>query len=178
MVQFYFLSILINILAGLVLVYGLNLTKKDYGLSLSDEDSSLSEEPVFSDEDDDEDPFADKKSSKEVPVSKKNEKGGVVAVNNPAVRIILGVLAFFVGVMKILSVYSGDIPVVGDLLPAIAGLFGGTSLLIEYFIYSSSYEPNIPDGVQSVFIDSRKYIGVLCIVAGILHFIFPKVLLL
>ena len=173
MVQFYFLSILINILAGLVLVYGLNLTRQG--------EDALGDEPNFDteiSESDDEDPFSDSESSLAKNSVKKNEKNGVVAFNNPAVRLILGVLAFFVGVMKILSVYSGDIPVVGDLLPALAGLAGGTSLLIEYFISASTYEPSIPDGIQSVFIDSRKYIGVLCIAAGILHFVFPKVLLL
>ena len=80
--------------------------------------------------------------------------------------------------MKILSVFRNDIPVIGDLVPALAGLAGGAALLVEYYVSSSAADSTIPDNIQTVFIDSRKYIGVFCLLAGLLHFVFPQVMLL
>ena len=53
MVQFYFLSVLINIIAGLILVYGMNLCEKN------DLIPSSAKSTDFSEDIDDEDPFAD-----------------------------------------------------------------------------------------------------------------------
>ena len=90
----------------------------------------------------------------------------------------MGIVAVVVGLMKVLSVFKG-IPIIGDLLPAVAGLAGGASILLEYYSCSTSSDDfELADNVRAVFIDSRKYIGVLCIVAAVLHFVFPGALLL
>ncbi len=81
-------------------------------------------------------------------------------------------------VMKILSVFRNDVPVIGDLLPAVAGLLGGASILLEYYIYSTDTEIGISENVQKVFIDSRKGIGYFCFAVALLHFVFPQVLFL
>ena len=51
-------------------------------------------------------------------------------------------------------------------------------MLVEYYVSSSAAGSTIPDNIQTVFIDSRKYIGVFCLLAGLLHFVFPQVMLL
>lgn len=147
MAQFYFLSVLLNILAGLILIYGKNLVQ----LKSSSEDSSNS--------------------------SQENSFGGL-NFDSPEFRLVVGVLCVFVAVMKILSVFRNDIPVIGDLLPSIAGFLSGASILLEYYISASSEDDSVPPAVYKIFIDSRKYIGVICIAAGILHFVFPQVMLL
>ncbi|MCR5319413.1 MAG: hypothetical protein K6E22_14430 [Treponema sp.] len=174
MVQFYFLSVLINIIAGLILVYGMNLTEKN-GLA-----PVASQATDFSEDIDDEDPFADIAPASSPEPSSRDEASKTSlmrGVNNPVFRLVIGVLAIFIGFMKILSVFSGDLPIIGDFLPAFAGILGGASMLIEYF-ESSSDSIYIPDNIQTIFIDSRKYIGVICVAAGVLHFVFPKVILL
>ena len=175
MVQFYFLSVLINIIAGLILIYGMNLAEKN---SLVPSETKYTD---FSEDIDDEDPFADlasPKASAETPAQSEAANTAILkGVNNPVFRLVIGVLAIFIGFMKILSVFSGDLPVIGDFLPAFAGILGGASMLIEYF-ESSSDSIYIPDNIQTIFIDSRKYIGVICVAAGVLHFVFPKVILL
>ncbi|HBG65870.1 MAG TPA: hypothetical protein DDW78_05305 [Treponema sp.] len=156
MEQFYFLSVLFNILAGLILVYGRDLTKGDEaddGLELIEDGSGEGEKEqgaLFKDFD---------------------------GFNNATFRLVIGILSAFVGIMKLLAAYDG-IPVLGDLLPALAGVAAGASLLIEYYLLNASDPDTLPEGLQGIFIDSRKYIGVLCLIVGLLHFIFPRVLVL
>ena len=177
MIQFYFLSVLINIIAGLILIYGIDLTENEAAVP----SVSTSGTTDFSEDIDDEDPFADLDSASSPASSAAGDEASrtsvMKGVNNPVFRLVIGVLAVFIGFMKILSVFSGDLPIIGDILPAFAGLLGGASLLIEYFV-SSSDSIYVPDNIQTVFIDSRKSIGVICVVAGLLHFILPKVILL
>ena len=153
MVQFYFLSVLINIIAGLILVYGMNLCEKN------DLIPSSAKSTDFSEDIDDEDPFADIEAPASSPAPSAQDQAANTAilkgVNNPVFRL----------------------PIIGDFLPAFAGILGGASMLIEYF-ESSSDSIYIPDNIQTIFIDSRKYIGVICVAAGVLHFVFPKVILL
>mgnify|MGYP006916079619 CR=1 FL=1 len=166
MVQFYFLSILFNILAGLILVYGRNLTvseSADY--SFSDDFDSDEDKDLFSDD-------AESKPEEAKQSAFKDFEG----FNGLTFRLVLGVLCVFVGLMKLLSSYN--IAFIGDIIPAFAGFLGGASLLIEYYAASSDNTAAIPVNVQNVFIDSRKYIGVFCLVAGVLHFICPRVLFL
>lgn len=146
MAQFYFLSVLLNILAGLILIYGKNLV----GLKSSDNDSESAQKISF----------------------------GGLNFDSPGFRLVVGVLCVFVAVMKILSVFRNDIPVIGDLFPVVAGFLSGASILLEYYIFTSSESDSVPPAVYKVFIESRKYIGIICIVAGIFHFVFPQVMLL
>lgn len=145
MIQFYFLSILFNLLAGLILVYCRDLTIDE---DFSVESGSENDDPEL--------------------------LNGFKGLDNSTFRLVLGGLSVLVGIMKLLSSY--DVAVVGDLIPALVSLLGGASLIIEY--YSVSSENIIPEHVQSLFIDNRKYIGVACIVAAVLHFILPNVLFL
>ena len=147
MAQFYFLSVLLNVLCGLILVYGTNLASGE--IPSSDAADTGSEE--------------------------KSLKDGFKGFDNKTFRLIIGILSVFVGILKFLSVYRNDIPVIGDLLPALAGLMGGASILLEYFMGTTTEEINIPEAVKKIFIECRKYIGVGCLVVGVLHFIFPQV---
>ena len=90
MAQFYFLSVLLNILAGLILIFGRNLA-----------------EPLAEGDDDD--------GESAITI-------GSFSLDNSGFRLVVGILCVFVALMKILSVFKGDVPVVGDLLPVLAGL--------------------------------------------------------
>lgn len=165
MTQFYFLSILFNIIAGLILVYGENFCADINSTELS----KATEETE------------DKAKKENAFIKKANIEaisGKFDNLNNEILRLVTGILCVFVGLMKLLSVYRNDIPVIGDLVPVIAGFAGGASLLLEYFIIHSTTNIELTDNVKKVFIDSRKYIGLFCLLAGILHFIFPQVILL
>jgi hypothetical protein len=99
------------------------------------------------------------------------------SLQNETFRLILGVLCSLVGLLKLLSPVQGDIPVVGDLVPAAAGLAAGLVLLFDYYRGRSFFEEG--DGrMKAVFTVNRKGIGLAVMVTAVLHFIFPGVLLL
>lgn len=199
MAQFYFLSVLFNIIAGLILIYGKDLTKKNStDLILSDKEDNSDDENIFADETSSENSalkdsedfsqeeiFSSDKDDKKSSEKSKNQKKkssetskNFDFLNNSTFRLICGVLCVFVGIMKFLSVFRNDVPVIGDLIPALAGLSGGVSLLLEYYISHATTKNELPSWVNKVFIESRKYIGIFCLLAGLLHFVFPQVVLL
>lgn len=127
MLQFYFLSIFLNLLIGVALIY-----------------------------------FNSEK---------------LALVNDQIFQLVIGILSVFVGLIKLLSAVRG-IPFLGDLLPAIANFLGGGALLVNYYTEKSNNELTLPNFVQLIFIDKKKYIGIGCVVIAIIHFIAPDVLFL
>ena len=135
MLQFYFLSIVMNLLAGYLLFTGDAGAVLEFksGFSLKDE----------------------------------------------TVRLVVGILSALVGLMKLLSVVEGDVPVIGDLIPALAGFLSGFILIYEYYKNRSSLNVSEKtEKIDRILVSNRKIIGALAIIAAVLHFIFPRVLLL
>jgi hypothetical protein len=136
MIQFYFLSILLNAVGGFVL-----FTNGGEG-----ERSAIEDEIHFS-------------------------------LRSETFRLILGLLCALMGLLKLLSPVQGDIPVIGDLIPAAAGLAAGFILLFDYYHGRSFFEDG--DGRMKTLITvNRRWIGLAVMVTAVLHFIFPAVLLL
>lgn len=136
MLQFYFLSVLLNAITGYVLLFAVD----------RDSLSSTSKVPeVLFDE---------------------------------TFRLVLGILTALTGFFKLLTVVRGDIPVIGDLLPALAGLAGGITLLYEFYKTRSTFqEENLPHIIK-VIVTGQNYIGIGLIACAVLHFLFPTVLFL
>jgi len=137
MLQFYFLSILLNLITGFVL--------------------------LFADKDDME--------------SFQGIKMPVIAYDE-TFRLIIGILSGITGFFKLLTAVRGDVPVIGDLVPALAGLAGGFTLLYEFYRTRSSIEEDtLPPFIQKI-VSSKRYVGIACIIAAVLHFLFPTILFL
>lgn len=91
----------------------------------------------------------------------------------------LGIAAVLAGVLRLLSVTEGDVPVVGDLLPALSGVVLGASLL------TMAYEER-PQHVDSPFLSTmnrvllqpRRVTGTAFAIIGGVHFLIPGVLIL
>lgn len=137
MLQFYFLSILLNSLTGLTLIFN----------SYSDKaQDSLKNVPEF--------------------------------FTNKTFKLIIGILCCFTALIKLLTSFPGSILIMGDLLPAIVGVLGGIALLIDYYLNNSPSETKLNPKLESVFVTNKKYIGILCILSALLHFLFPRVIIL
>ena len=80
--------------------------------------------------------------------------------------------------MKLLSPIQYDIPVVGDLVPAFAGIVAGASLLLDWYQERSEVQFSLPGPLSVAYTSGRKYIGVFCLIAAVLHFIFPTAMFL
>ncbi|MDR3173354.1 MAG: hypothetical protein LBU19_03810 [Treponema sp.] len=99
------------------------------------------------------------------------------SLRNETFRMVLGMLCALIGLLKLLSPVQGDIPVVGDLVPAAAGLTAGFVLLFDYYHGRSFFEDG--DGkMKTIITVNRRWIGFAIMAAAFLHFIFPGVLLL
>jgi hypothetical protein len=91
------------------------------------------------------------------------------------VKFSLGIFSLIIGLFKILTPTSGDIPVVGDLVPALSGIILGAVLLLEFFRAKSDVSSETISKIDRVVVQNRKYIGIAGIVAGVLHFLMPGV---
>lgn len=165
MVQFYCLSVVVNIFVGLILVYGTKLSKKNAVESLEDDSQELVEQTEVAEE------------KSKVPAEKNNNKESF-GLGNRNLRFFIGIVSVIVGFVKLFSAYRG-IPILGDLLPAAAGMVGGLSVLLEYYSATASdKEFELQDKFRILFVDSRKYIGVLCLLSALLHFAVPNFIIL
>jgi len=141
MVQFYFLSIVANLIGGLALSSGY-LDQRFSGMS----------------------------GVKEFFESR------------PGIRVTIGVVSVIVGVLKLLSVTTGDVPVVGDLIPALTGLIVGVALLFERYKEKSTI-PSETQGaalnaVDRIVLKNKTLLGSIAMIVGVLHFLLPRVLFL
>ncbi len=137
MLQFYFLSVLLNALTGFMLI------------------------------------FVDTDEPETVIEGKLPQ-----VMRDETFRLILGILTCITGFFKLLTAVRGDIPVIGDLFPAFAGLIGGFTLLYDFYRRRSTVdEETLPPVVQKI-VNGRKYVGISALLAAVLHFLFPTVLFL
>jgi len=134
MLQFYFLSIFANMLAGLTLT-------SDY---------FAEKFKVFL-------PF------KEL-FSKKN------------VKTTIGIAAFVVGFLKLLL--PVQTVVVGDLLPALAGLTMGTGLILGIIKERAKVSAETVDNLEKTVMTYRVPLGIAGLVVSALHFLLPRALFL
>jgi hypothetical protein len=137
MYQIYFLSILLNLVAGIVLAH-----------------ESLMEKISF-----------DKVIVPDL-------------LQNPGFKAGLGVFTFVVGFLKFLSVTQGDVPVAGDLLPALSGLIMGFTLVLQYYKEKSNVTTDAVKTMDNIFAKNRNFIGIIGIIIAVIHFFLPRVLFL
>ena len=134
MVQFYFLSIFVNLIGGLLLA-GDVLNKQFSKLDILQE--------LF---------------------------------KAPAYLLSFSIISGVTGIFKIISVFNGDVPVIGDLIPALISMLIAVYLFITW---QKSRDQDINTAFEKTdsLIDKYKNIlGIAAIVISLLHFFFPNVL--
>jgi hypothetical protein len=105
---------------------------------------------------------------------KKNE-----ALNNPTFQLALGIVSIATGVLKILSPTMDGLPILGDLVPAGAGIAGG--LLMVFGISRQNKASPSPSSLETLGVSLlrfRKPLGLGLFASALLHFLFPKALFL
>lgn len=101
-----------------------------------------------------------------------------IFLQDHTIRLVIGILTFITGFFKLLTVMRGDIPVVGDLLPAIAGMTAGFTMLLEFYKSNSNVTTDTLEKLDSIFVTRRRMIGIAAMSIGFVHFLFPNVLFL
>jgi hypothetical protein len=100
------------------------------------------------------------------------------SLKDGTVRLVLGILAMATGILKLLSSVEGDMPVLGDLVPAVIGFGAGFVLAFEYYQSRAALDDEKGESIGQVLVRNKKIIGIVAMAAAVLHFLFPKVLLL
>ena len=93
-------------------------------------------------------------------------------------RFALGVATIIAGVLKLLSPIKDDVPFIGDLFPAAAGIVAGFALIYENI--RAKKISDVIDRSASIrrLLDSKTYIGIAAMAAAALHFLFPSVVII
>jgi hypothetical protein len=94
------------------------------------------------------------------------------------IKVVLVILSAFVGLFKILSVTRGDVPVVGDLLPALSLFLIAFINALQYYTGKSDVIGEGRERMEKIFLSNQSIFGVAAMVIGFLHFLFPGVLFL
>lgn len=137
MLQFYFLSVVTNVLAGLTLT-------ADY---FGERSSAFA-------------PFKD-------------------LLGRGSVRTAVGAGAFLVGFLKLLIRSTpADVPVVGDLLPAVAGLAMGGALVLSILRERGTVADGKVNSLEQTLMGYRVPLGIAGMAVSVLHFLLPGALFL
>ncbi len=99
-------------------------------------------------------------------------------LRDPTVRLIVGILTLVVGFFKLLTVMRGDIPVIGDFVPSLAGMAAGFSLLLEFYRSTATVTTEGLERLDRIFIANRRIVGIVAMTSGLVHFLFAGVVLL
>ena len=124
MLQFYFLSVFFNLIAGFVLV------------------------------------------------NDKKEILDLAVLRDKTFRIVLGAVCAVTGVIKLFVVVHTSAVIVGDLLPAVAGMIAGLCLVIQ------DNQQKLPEWFNRIFMTNKLIVGFVCLGIALLHFVFPGALFL
>lgn len=148
MLQMYFLSIILNVLAGLIL---------------------LSKKPV--------------EDTTEAPEKKRNlieDMNKSLSENNffqnKSFALVIAILALLTGIIKLFCVAKGGIIILGDLLPALAGITAGFAILLNYYLSTATVATNLPAFLKTIFVDNISWVGIIACTIALLHFIMPGVI--
>jgi hypothetical protein len=106
------------------------------------------------------------------------ESGFRFSPDNETFRLILGIMTILTGLLKLLSAVQGDLPVIGDLVPALTGFAAGGTLILEYYQNRSLVDSGAAEKPGGALIKNKRLIGFVSLTAAALHFLFPSVLLL
>lgn len=108
---------------------------------------------------------------------------GFVAVKDffngkPGLRVTIGIVAFLTGFLKLLTVTKGDVPVVGDLLPALSGLLLGVGVLFDRYKERSNVSSRALETADKLILRHKSIYGSVGIIVALLHFLLPGIVLL
>jgi uncharacterized membrane-anchored protein len=115
--------------------------------------------------------------SKENNSAENNRKLSVIG---DGFRLLLGILATVTGILKLLSPMSSP-PILGDLVPALAGIAAGFVLIYGFYRERASETVDNQEKINhlgEIFLHHRKTVGIILLASAVLHFLFSKAFLL
>ncbi len=98
---------------------------------------------------------------------------------NKAAQTVIALVSIVIGVIKLIVLSPGEfVPVVGDILPALTGIVLGGILVIEAFRPSVESRGESLQKISKAVLSYRVPVGIFGAAVGIVHFLFPGVIVL
>ncbi|RPJ04145.1 MAG: hypothetical protein EHM28_13965 [Spirochaetaceae bacterium] len=91
---------------------------------------------------------------------------------NIGIRMIIAVVVLVIAVIKLIIPFNG-FPVIGDLLPTLAGISLAAILLFDYYKSRSDEHTQSFQMIDDVLLKNKFIIGIGAIITSLLHFLFP-----
>lgn len=164
MMQFYFLSVLFNLITGFILLNKNNLVTNESATESSLDENEEETKKITDSKLKHIKEFSSKIINKEV-------------LENKTLIMVVGMLSLFTGIIKFFVVANNGIKVFGDLFPAICGIVGGFTILFNMYLKNGT-DRNINSTLNKIFVTYANIIGYACIIIALIHFIFPGALFL
>ena len=93
-------------------------------------------------------------------------------------QVTIGCIGTIVGILALFFRFTGNMIVIGDLIPALVGIISGITLFVEYIAHEEGEDSTMILFFKKIFIKNKTILGLTAITSGILHFIIPAVELL
>lgn len=93
-------------------------------------------------------------------------------------RFGLGAVTLLVGFFQFLSVHPDDIVIIGNVIPAAAGMVLGGTLMLSYYREKSTTESGIVNRLDAIFLQNAENLAYVGLLVAVLHFFFHRVLFL
>lgn len=100
----------------------------------------------------------------------------MTVLNSQGAKLGLGIAAFVVGFLKLLI--PQDVPVVGDLFPALGGMVMGVALFFEYMKERGEKTAENMNSLEKLATSYKVPLGLAGGIISILHFLLPRFLFL
>ena len=109
-----------------------------------------------------------------------DEGGKKLSFLGDGLRLVLGIVTGITGILKLLLPIGLPIPILGDLLPAVAGIAAGFMLIFGFYREraAKSEEEGKFDAFGETLLHYRKIAGIVLLATSVLHFLFFKALFL
>lgn len=93
-------------------------------------------------------------------------------------RFGLGVVTFLVGFFRFLTIDPVDTIIIGNIVPAAAGMIIGAALVLAYYREKSTVESPLSDRLDGLLLKNAAPISYLGLLIAAIHFFFHAVLFL
>lgn len=97
-------------------------------------------------------------------------------LQDPTFLLVLIIFSGIAAVFKLLSPVAGNYPIIGDIIPALAGLLG---CIVFFNQWSTETENQIAlPAFLTAITEFERPIGFFCVAAGVIHLLFSQVIFL
>ncbi|MBN2618663.1 MAG: hypothetical protein JXR64_10190 [Spirochaetales bacterium] len=99
-------------------------------------------------------------------------------LSSEIMQVTVGCISTIVGLLALFLRYTGNLIVLGDLIPALSAIIAGMTLFVEYIAQEENNDSSFIKFFKKTFLKNRVIIGFISITVGIIHFVAPSIELL